>query len=1792
MQKLFNDDLRLVVDPITGIAEDGLLTDSLAGKDLLTGGTAVSLQTVKEPLQTAENLLAGFATAPDFGTKIKMAFGNSFNVASADALAKAWVAGDFSSFPKIEIRNSAEINGAKGAFAAANNTIYLSREFLTENVANTKAVASVILEEIGHAIDTQLNHADNPGDEGEIFSALVRGKKLEAEQLERMKAEDDTATITLDGQEIQIEQATTGLVEGGFEGSQKTIKLDSKGGGTAQYSYEMFPIPDNLILRYEGKDILNTGFVSGNKSGQVNIPQGNSDELQVFLVTNNIDTAWEYQIDTTPPVTPPIGSPDALEILDKHTTYEFFAKDVAYKDWTEGQDLSSAYDPQRFKDIVNGYKVDKVFNDTKTGFFALGLTSNQGKEPVLAFRGTEPTADLFADIFADIDSPGIGFNQYEANRDVNSADDNVRITPLEWLSQVSSDRNKNPNLLAPDITGHSLGGSLSQLFATDFTKDGKKLGEIVTFNSPGIPNSKVDEFKVNAFNTPQVANVTHYIVSGDLVSLGGEAYLPGKYNLLDFFEFNPLNNHLLPVLTQEVNYNQPTYDNPSPDGKQKNSTKPADVKLADSRSTEWLSSPFYTYVEPEFLTWIAGSLELTQRVPQLKQFESIPPLLLFRGTVEGSRKKIGEAVTPISKEINLEALRSGTGVRVPVPNIDINLLNLLDIYADKLAVEYTSKPEEILKLQGRVIIPSFLGNPALTARADFGRTTDKNGQIEEDNFIQISKSGLDVKGSLSLSSEIPLVPPLLRLDEAKLFVDTINKEVKGQGSILFPATGQAIGGGIGFKNGKFDFVSFKQKGLNNGLGIPVGQTGLAWQSIEGSIGNISAVDKFDPAEILKLQFGLNVGFTNIGSQIKIPLPVWAGGEISGSLIELNGGLKIDRDRLNLNGDIKLAAGLAQGKANADLFWNEKRLQADLDLSVLGDVFTGKTTFKADSNLNFTLYGQGEVKSPDISIDLPKYNILGREIKGGKINFKGQRLAEGKVLVQYTNNNDFSDDFVKVYGKLPPLEFINPLNPSGEKTKIQLGDATITVFLEPPKDGSPQVQANAGDALPKTSSFTIAPNTQWLILNANWDNATDSVAVQVKTPNGNFINESDFAANNIAIVDSLTSSTTKAVVVLNPTPGIWDINVANPTGLGNVQYSAFRDSAAPTVQVISPVTDITDQNVVINYNAFDADSNAKVSLFYDTDNQGFDGILIANNLEEKDGNGSFTWNTEGIPTGDYYIYAMAVDDNNAPIFSYSPGKVQVTEAADLSVIKTANADSVVVGNNLTYSIAVTNNGANNARGVTLTDTLPEGVQLVSTSINPIQQSGNQLTFDLANFNIGETKTVTLTITPPTTGNITGSASVTSKTFDPVATNDIAVLTTSVDPISTDLSISATEIPDPVNLGDQLTYNFTVTNNSPTTATGAILTDNLPSGVKDVSITSSKGLAYESDGILTAELGDLNSGETATVTVTATAIAADTFTKTTSVTSNEIDSNSANNSLIQRTTVNPVTPTGADLELAKIVDKANPNVGDRITFTLTLTNKGPGIASGVKVTDVLPAGLSFVSADSVQGTYDNITGIWDVGNIRDNLSRTLNIVAQVNNAGIIPTTAAVTSVSETDPDSTPNNNNPNEDDQASVTINAIGGVQVGTTNRLTFDDKTYLSLYPDVRDAYNNGGFEKVFDHFTTHGVLENRDLRVRLFDETYYLDRNSDVKQAVDAGEYDRAFDHFILWGVNEGRKGSSSDNSSYRLLFDENYYLGQNSDVKAAVDTGDLYSGLIHYFDFGQFEGRKISVSENYLIPV
>jgi Ca2+-binding RTX toxin-like protein len=186
---------------------------SLIGAEVLDESEQTALD---EATVQAQSYLSAIASDADFLTKVTLAFGESFDAEKLEGLRQQWAASNFGAIPAIEIRSSSEINGANGAFSATTNTIYLAKEYIAQNTANPQAIADVLLEEIGHSVDSKINVLDALGDEGAIFSALAQGVQLDEPTLQTLKTEDDSVVLTLDGRVIQIEQADNDVTISGF----------------------------------------------------------------------------------------------------------------------------------------------------------------------------------------------------------------------------------------------------------------------------------------------------------------------------------------------------------------------------------------------------------------------------------------------------------------------------------------------------------------------------------------------------------------------------------------------------------------------------------------------------------------------------------------------------------------------------------------------------------------------------------------------------------------------------------------------------------------------------------------------------------------------------------------------------------------------------------------------------------------------------------------------------------------------------------------------------------------------------------------------------------------------------------------------------------------------------------------------------------------------------------------------------------------------------------------------------------------------------------------------------------------------------------------------------------------------------------------------------------------------------------------------------------------------------------------------------------------------------------------
>ncbi len=363
------------------------------------------------------------------------------------------------------------------------------------------------------------------------------------------------------------------------------------------------------------------------------------------------------------------------------------------------------------------------------------------------------------------------------------------------------------------------------------------------------------------------------------------------------------------------------------------------------------------------------------------------------------------------------------------------------------------------------------------------------------------------------------------------------------------------------------------------------------------------------------------------------------------------------------------------------------------------------------------------------------------------------------------------------------------------------------------------------------------------------------------------------------------------------------------------------------------------------------------------------------------------------------YDPEESDNSAD----APGVV-AEPVVDLSIVKTVDIMTPYYGDAVTYTITVTNNGPNTATNVVVTDTVPSGMNVSSADDTYV---GNGV-WEIASIDSGSEVSLTLYATVNSLDALTNEVNVTSKEFDN-NTDDNKASAPEVKAIPVaDLSVSISLSSNEVNYDDIVELVVTVKNNGPNDASGVIVKNTLPDGLVYVSdnITDSDYLSTKSRLMASSQgydsssgewsVGDLANGDEASISILAKASFVGTKELKSTVSANELK---ASEDYSTKLTVDPVSDLAIDIS----VDKTEINVGDEVTYTITVSNNGPNDSSGVKVTDSQLADFTFVSASS--DDYDSSSGVWSVGELSNGSSVKLTVTVKIDNAGNYSNSATV-------------------------------------------------------------------------------------------------------------------------------------------------------------------------------------------
>ena len=321
-----------------------------------------------------------------------------------------------------------------------------------------------------------------------------------------------------------------------------------------------------------------------------------------------------------------------------------------------------------------------------------------------------------------------------------------------------------------------------------------------------------------------------------------------------------------------------------------------------------------------------------------------------------------------------------------------------------------------------------------------------------------------------------------------------------------------------------------------------------------------------------------------------------------------------------------------------------------------------------------------------------------------------------------------------------------------------------------------------------------------------------------------------------------------------------------------------------------------------------------------------------------------------------------DPNNADNVSEAP--ITVTQSADLVVSKLADSESVTLGDQVTYTVTVTNAGPSHASNVVVTDEIPAGVTFVSAP-DGCTLSGGTVTCTAPTLEAGTTASYAIVLEFPVDlepGPVSNIASAMSATPDPDATNSQASATVEAIVMS-DVAITKTLLTNPIVAGQPVTYEISVTNNGPNDAPDVVFSDTLPPGTSFLSGVPPPGgtCSVTPEGDLTivgCSLDVLAVGETLTgsLTIATSPDLTGTLANTAFVGSGALD-----NELVNEGSENESTATGeVVVQLDAAVDVVAHAVvvppGGTASFNVTVTNNGPSLARAVQLVNTLPDGLN--------------------------------------------------------------------------------------------------------------------------------------------------------------------------------------------------------------------------------------------
>ena len=420
----------------------------------------------------------------------------------------------------------------------------------------------------------------------------------------------------------------------------------------------------------------------------------------------------------------------------------------------------------------------------------------------------------------------------------------------------------------------------------------------------------------------------------------------------------------------------------------------------------------------------------------------------------------------------------------------------------------------------------------------------------------------------------------------------------------------------------------------------------------------------------------------------------------------------------------------------------------------------------------------------------------------------------------------------------------------------------------------------------------------------------------------------------------------------------DVNVPEiiPNKTADIENPNFGDNVNYTVTVTN-----------------DGIGDAKDVVVRDVLGEGLTFVDATGNYSFDEATRTVTWIVD-LAKGESKVFSVIAtvvgygNVTNSLVVGNKTTGVNVT-VPEINPDKTVDNEIPNFGDNVTYTVKVTNDGIGDANNVVITDVLDKGLKFLNATGNFTYDEKTGTITWIVDLDKGETKTFNVNVTVLGYGVLSNTVAVGNKT---------AVRNITVPEIITVKEVNSSDI----HIGDEITYTITVSNSGKINATNVVIRDILPEGLKF--INASNGGVYDPvTGIIT---WILNITANSTVDLTADVC----VNKSGNITNTVNVGNKTSNCTIESGDI-------VDLEIHIVADKSEIYVGDNIVYTVTVINNGPSDAINTIANILIPNALSILSYNATKGTFDITSGNWSIGNLTNGETVVLTFVAKALNEG---------------------------------------------------------------------------------------------------------------------------------------------------------------------------------------------------